>query len=128
MFFQYLKNWQDDFWFQIFSPLRYIIEVIPERMADNPHTKSFSAQFSSSVEHFFGRMNRNWILNYPDQSFPVICFRSTSFWLHLFIRISVLKVTVNIFSQSCYISYCKQFFSIFLYNLQWSLWVEYINP
>jgi hypothetical protein len=45
-FFQYLKNWQKDFWLKIFFQLRYFIEVIAERMADIPHPKSFSKQFN----------------------------------------------------------------------------------
>jgi hypothetical protein len=39
MVFQYLENWQEDFCFQIFSPLRYFPEVIAERMADSLHPK-----------------------------------------------------------------------------------------
>jgi hypothetical protein len=46
MIFQYLKNWQKDFWFQNFFLLGCFIEVIAERMADSPHPKSFSEQFS----------------------------------------------------------------------------------
>jgi hypothetical protein len=46
MVFQYLKNWQEDFWFQIVFLFRYFIEDIAERKAECPHPKSFYEQFS----------------------------------------------------------------------------------
>jgi hypothetical protein len=46
MVFKYQKNWQEDFFLQIFFPFRYSKEVIVERMADSSHPKSFSELFS----------------------------------------------------------------------------------
>jgi hypothetical protein len=52
MIFQYLKKWQEDFWFQIFFLVKYFIEVIAKRIADSPHLKSFSQQFRRGEAEF----------------------------------------------------------------------------